>query len=102
MRIIPQIFMLTLSLVSLLIFAANLALLGAGVTMRSLLRGSLVLAVLITSAFSLKPYFGLGPHIEVPGWVVGLIISGLSLLTSLLAVVAWRLFGANRKNDPRP
>jgi hypothetical protein len=89
--------MLTLSLVLLFVFAVNLALLGAGIPMRSLLRGSGVMAVLITSVFSLKPYFRLGPHVEVPGWVVGLTISGLSLLVSLLAIVAWRLFGVNCK-----
>jgi hypothetical protein len=89
--------MLTLFLSLFVAFAVNLVLLCAGVPIRSLLLGNGILTVLITTAFSLKPYFGLGPHIDVPGWVIGLILASLLLLTSLLAVAIWRLLDVNNR-----
>ncbi|MFO1513961.1 MAG: hypothetical protein U1F83_13760 [Verrucomicrobiota bacterium] len=79
------------------VFAIDWLLLFLTVRPRSLVIGHAVVAALIVGCCALKADFDLGPHIEIPGWIAGLIIAGLSFFAALVSIGAWRLVSGGRK-----
>jgi hypothetical protein len=79
------------------VFAVDCVLLFLKVRPRSLVIGHAVVAALIIGCCALKADFDLGPHIEIPGWIVGLIIAGLSFFVALVSIGAWRIVSGGRK-----
>ena len=80
-----------------LVFAVDWLLLFLKVMPRQLVIGHAAIAVLIVGLCALKTDFDLGPHIEIPGWIAGLIIAGLSIFAALVAIGVWQIFAGGRK-----
>jgi hypothetical protein len=64
---------------------------------RSIFLGHGIFAFLVIIGCSLESDFDLGPHIEVPGWMAGLIVAGVSIFTALVAVGIWVLIAGLMK-----
>src|SRR4051812_27095953 len=75
-----------------LIVCINGALVLARIKPRALFVGHCVLALSIMGVCALKENFDLGPHIEVAGWLAGLIIGAVSLVCAFVAVGLRQLF----------
>ena len=88
-------FIVLISLV--LILVVDWALLFSKFRPRSIVIGHVAVALLTVAACTLKSEFDLGPHIEIPGWIGGLIIAGLSLFATLLAIGVWQVLISGRK-----
>jgi hypothetical protein len=76
----------------------NLALL-AKLTRKTVLIIDVAVAVLVMTILSLKDYFELGPHIELPGWVAGLVFLGVFLLSSAISMGISAIFRSKEKRN---
>jgi len=76
------------------VLTLDAVLLSAKVKPRSLLLGHCAAALLIVGVCTLRSNFELGP-IDISGWMVGLIVAGVSLLVAFVAVGLWYAMGGS-------
>jgi hypothetical protein len=84
-------------LISLVLVFANGVLLYKSVGQMKLILGNGCVAVSAFVLCSLNTEFDLGPHIEIPGWIAGLLLGGLVIVTSLITIGTWRLIDLTRR-----
>jgi len=81
-----------------LLIVVDFVLLFSKVKSRVLAVGHAIMAVTFCLLGAMVPYFDLGPHIELSGWLVGLMAAGLSAFAYVIALCLWSLISIQRKS----